>query len=260
MRRYLRSSPVHARRLRRLGLALAGLGVLLVLAAFGLAALRSQQQARREAERMTRFWLGLSAPSAAEPPFLTLDHQDLSYAPGQTALAFAAGFQPHEPLFVRLRHGGDLLDAVQARADARGQFVITRPLSLDELPAGSLSFQVEALSGATQEFAFRLEPGPPQEIAPTRGVFPAIAAPGSAVVLWCSHQIPGQAPIVQANVDGERIGASSLRLKSFPVASDGLLLAVLTVALDDPAGDWRVSLDGCEFAFPVRASLSRRVP
>ena len=260
MKRYLRASPVRASRLRRAGIGLVGLGGILLLAAFGLGAWRSWQQGRLEAERIRRMWLGISEPAVSELPFLTADHQNLRYAPGQTALAFAAGFRPHEPLFVRLYHGDELLDATQHRADSRGQAVLTLPLSLDQTPAGGLRFQVEALSGASQEYAFRLEPGPPAALAPTRGVYPARAAPGSVVVLWCSHQRPGPAPIVQASVDGEKLGAAALRLKLFPVASDGLRLAVLTVALDDPAGDWRVSLDGCEFSFPVRAALSRSLP
>ena len=257
----LRSSPLRARRLRRLAQALIALGLLALATTVGLAYSRSAVAAQERADQLRRVAGILSIDPIPDPPFLTGSRQDLVYAPGQTVLVFAAGFKPHEPLFVRLYHRtSGLLDAYQDRADVRGQVVLARPLSpfsegKDFTPAGRLVFQVEALSGTTREYAFRLEPGPAGKLPATRGVYPPVAVPGSVVVLWCSGRPVGEAPLVSASVDGEPIGARSLRLKLYPVASDGLLLATLTISLDDPTGDWTVFLGACQFNIPVRATL-----
>jgi len=244
--------------LRCLAWALIGLGVLLLSGAVVLAYWRSAAAAQGRAGYLAQVFFPFPSEPLADLPFLTGGRQGLVYAPGQTVLAFASGFKPHEPLFVRLYHRTHgLLDAYATRADARGQIVLARPLSTlddeeDFSPPGGLWFQVEALSGMEQEYAFRLDPGPAEDAPPTKGVYPPSAVPGSVVVLWCSGMPVGETPQVQASVDGEPLRPQSLRLKLYPVSSDGLLLAALTISLDDPTGQWTIFLDSCQFRFPVQ--------
>jgi hypothetical protein len=194
-------------------------------------------------------------------PFLHAQGIEIIYAPGQTALAFAEGFQPHEPLFVRLysrTHG--LLDAYQTRAAVRGQFAAARPLSLEEdndnyTPPGGLWFQIEALSGGEQVFHFRLEKGQMPEAAETKGVYPAVTVPGTVVAFWCSGLHPGDDVIVKAAVDGQEFRPGRIQIEAYPVGPDGLLLGTLVVSLDDPTGEWRVFANHCQLDFSVRSSL-----
>ena len=194
-------------------------------------------------------------------PFLTKDHTGLVYAPGQTVLAFASGFQPYEALFIRLYHRTQgLLDADASRADALGQVVLARPLGMlsdkeNYIPTGGLWFQVESLSGQDQVFPFRLEPGPAVETTPTKGVYPLVAVPGSVVVLWCNGQEVGKTPGVDGSVDGKSLDTRAMRLTIYPISSDGLLLASLAVSLDDPTGLWTLYLGSCEYRLPVNSLL-----
>jgi hypothetical protein len=194
-------------------------------------------------------------------PFLHAQGIEIIYAPGQTALTFAEGFQPHEPLFVRLysRTRG-LLDAYQTRADMRGQFATARPLSLEEgnenyTPPGELWFQIEALSGFEQVFHFRLDKGRTPGTVETKGVYPPVAVPGTVVAFWCSGLLPGDDIIVKAAVDGQEFRAGRIQIQAYPVGPDGLLLGTLVVSLDDPTGEWRIFANHCQLNFPVRSTL-----
>ena len=258
----LPSSPVHATRLRRLALCLALLGVLLLVVALGLRAWQRFQAQRQFLEFMQRVFQHAPVEASSELPFLTWGSQGRVYAPGQTALAFVEGFQPHEALFVRLYHRTQgLLEAAQTRADQRGQLAAARSLSLDGdganfTPPGSLWFQVEGLNGKSQEYSFRLEPGPAKQTPPGKGVYPASAAPDSLVVLWCSGNKPGVEPMADVQVDGESVRPEALHLAIYPTAPDGLLLARLSISLNDPTGQWTVFLGACELHFTVGQAIT----
>jgi len=257
----LRSSPVHTRRLRRLALAMIALGVLILASAIGLGYWQRVQAARAQEEYLQRIFFNPHRQPEVVLPFLNVHSGEIVYAPGQTALAFAEGFQPHEPLFVRLySRSRGLLDAYQTRTDVRGQFAAARPLSLDEdsdlyTPAGGLWFQFDALSGREQTFYFRLEKGQMPTAAETKGVYPPVAVPGTVVAFWCSGLLPGEDLSVKVAVDGQKFRAGRIKIETFPVGPDGLLLGTLVVSLDDPTGEWRVFANHCQLDFPVRSTL-----
>jgi len=235
------------------------LGVLILVSAIALGYGQRVQAAREREDYLQRvFFNPFGAPDLA-PPFLNARSGEIVYAPGQTALAFAEGFQPHEPLFVRLysRTRG-LLDAYHTRADVRGQLAAARPLSLEEdspiyTPAGGLWFQFEALSGYEQVFRFRLEMSQMPEATATKGVYPPAAVPGTLMAFWCSGLNPGDDAIVKITVDGDPFRSG--RIKTYPVGPDGLLLGTLVVSVDDPTGEWRVVANHCQLDFPVRSTL-----
>lgn len=253
----LRSSSIHTLRIRRLTLGLVCLGVSLLAAMPGLNAWKDAQSEReREALRQQSF-LRTAVDIPAEPPFLTGNSSERVYAPGQTALAFAAGFQPHEALFIRLYHRTrGLIEAYVSRADERGQFAAAHPLSLEVdgtgfTPPGRLWFQVEGLNGLSQEYPFRLESSPARDAPPGKGVYPSTAVPGSSVVLWCSGNPPGEVPMSDVKVDNRSIHLDGLRFTIYPTAPDGLLLARLLISHNDPTGNWTVFLGTCELHFSV---------
>jgi len=256
----LRFSPIHTRRLRRIALAMTALGVLILVSAIVLGYGQRVQAARAQEEYLQRVSFNpFGAPDLA-PPFLNARSGEIVYTPGQTALAFAEGFQPHEPLFVRLysRTRG-LLDAYPAQADGRGQSIVARPLETDEnselyTPPGGLWFQFEALSGYEQVFRFRLEMSQMPEATATKGVYPSVVVPGTLIAFWCSGLHPGDDAIVKITVDGDPFRSG--RIKTYPVSPDGLLLGTLMVSLDDPTGEWRVVANHCQLDFPVRSTLN----
>ena len=247
----LRGSVVHRKRARWLAIVLIAAGVLLLAVSGSLHALRGVWAEQQRATYLEHIWLQAPVQAELDLPFLT-ENQARVYTPGQTAVAFVSGFQPHEALFVRLHHRTKgLLEAYQSRADVLGQVVLSRPLG--DTPKGSLWFEVIGLSGMEQVYPFRLEVDEDQDtIPPTKGIYPESAVQGSVVLLWCSGQKPGEAPVVTASVDGKPLRPQSLRLKHYPVASDGLLLASLTISLDDPTGEWAVYLNACKFSFSVQ--------
>lgn len=258
----LRSSPIHTRRLRWIALALIALGALILASAIGLGYWQRIQAAREREDFLRRMIFNPHRQPEVVLPFLNAQSGEIVYVPGQTALAFAEGFQPHEPIFVRLysRTRG-LLDAYQTRADVRGQFAAARPLSLEEdnenyTPPGGLWFQVEALSGHKQVFRFRLDKGRMPGTAETKGVYPPVAVPGTVVAFWCSGLHPGDDVIVKAAVDGQEFRPGRIKIETFPVGPDGLLLGTLVVSLDDPTGEWRVFANHCQLDFPVRSTLN----
>ncbi len=225
-------------------------GVLLLAVSGSLHALRGVWAEQERAAYFDHIWLQMPVQPELDLPFLT-ENQARVYAPGQTAVAFVSGFQPHEPLFVRLYHRtGGLLEAYQSRADVLGQVVLSRPLG--DTPKGSLWFEVIGLSGMEQVYPFRLEVEDDDATPPTKGIYPASAVQGSALLLWCSGQKSGEAPVVTASFDGKPLRPQSLRLKLYPISSDGLLLAALTISLDDPTGEWTVYLNACKFSLLVR--------
>ena len=248
--------------MRCLALALIASGALLLITAIALSLLQNVRAKQERADYLKQVMLHIPS-DLIDLPFLTRDHLDLVYTSGQTALAFAAGFQPHEPLFVRLYHRTrGLLDAYQTRADVGGQIVLAQPLSTfsdgkDYTSPGGLRFQVESLSGYEQEFPFRLVTYLARDIPPTKGVYPSSAVPGSLVVLWCNGQPVGEAPIVSGSVDGKARHLQSAHLTLYPVTSDGLLLATLMIALDDPTGQWTIYLGSCEFQFTVAFPINQ---
>jgi len=259
------SSRKWANRMRRLGLLLITLGALVLVAVAGRAYLQAEQARQARQEYLAKLFLPRAGEPVFEPPFLTGSRQDQVYTAGQTALAFASGFQPDEPVFARLYHGmHGLLAAELLQADALGQVVLVHPLSErtrreDFTPTGALWFQAESLSGIKQEFAFRLEPGAAaDQMPPTKGVYPAIAVPGSTVMLWCSGQKVGQAPGVDFMVDGRSIPTRDLDLTVYPITGDGLLLAKLTLSNSDPTGDWTAYLGTCSLQFSVRNLISTK--
>jgi len=258
----LRSSPVHTRRLRRLALAMIALGVLLLATAIALGYWQRVQAAQEREDYLQRVFFNPYRQPEVILPFLNVRSGEIVYAPGQTALAFAEGFQPHEPIFVRLySRSRGLLNAYQTRADVRGQFVAARPLSLEEdsetyTPPGGLWFQVEALSGREQVFRFRLEKSQMPEAAETKGVYPPVAVPGTVVAFWCSGLLPDEDLSVKVAVDGQEFRAGRIKIETFPVGPDGLLLGTLVVSLDDPTGEWRVFANHCQLDFPVRSTLN----
>ena len=258
----LRSSPIHFYRLRRIALALIALGVLILASAIALGYWQRAQVARAQEDYLQRVFFNPHRQPEVVLPFLNAQSGEVVYAPGQTALAFAEGFQPHEPIFVRLysRTRG-LLNAYQTRADVRGQFAAARPLSLEEdgemyTPPGGLWFQVEALSGREQVFRFRLEKGQMPETAETKGVYPPVAVPGTVVAFWCSGLHPGDDVTIKAAVDGQEFRSGRIKIETFPVGPDGLLLGTLVVSLDDPIGEWRVFANHCQLNFSVRSTLN----
>ena len=262
MNRLLRSSLISHRRQRRLALALVGLGLLLVAAAVALG-YRDSVLAAAAQERHVQSVFLHTAPEF-EPPFLTAERQGLVYAPGQTVLAFAEGFQPHETLFVRLYSlTQGLVDSYQTLADLNGQVVAARPLSLEKdaetyTPPGALWFQVEGLSGKEQLYRFRLEPGQALEPAAVKGVYPTAAVPGSVVAFWCSGLQPGAPVVVKTSVDGQTLRPGAVKITTYPVSSDSLLLGTLVVSLDDPTGEWELFVEHCRFHIPVRSRLHAR--
>ena len=246
----LRGSIVHRKRARWLAIVLIVAGVLLLAVSGSLHALRGVWAEQQRATYLEHIWLQAPVQAELDLPFLT-ENQARVYTPSQTAVPFVSGFQPHEALFVRLYHRTQgLLEAYQSRADVLGQVVLSRPLG--DTPKGSLWFEVIGLSGMEQVYPFRLEVDDDEAPRPTKGAYPASAAQGSVVLLWCSGQTPGEAPVVTASVDDKPLRPQSLRLKLYPVASDGLLLASLTVSLDDPTGEWQIFLNACKFSLLVR--------
>ncbi len=247
----LRGSVVYRKRARWLAIVLIAAGVLLLAVSGSLHALRGVWAEQERAAYFDHIWLQMPVQPELDLPFLT-ENQARVYAPGQTAVAFVSGFQPHEPLFVRLYHRtGGLLEAYQSRADVLGQVVLSHPL--EDTPSGSLWFEVIGLSGMEQVYPFRLEKGEDDDATlPTKGIYPASFVQGSVLLLWCSGQKTGEAPVVTASFDGKPLRPQSLRLKLYPVASDGLLLAALTISLDDPTGEWAVYLNACKFSFSVQ--------
>jgi len=255
----LRSSPIHTRRLRRIALAMTALGVLILVSAIVLGYGQRVQAARAHEEYLQRVFFNPHRQPEVVLPFLNARSGEIVYAPGQTALAFAEGFQPHEPIFVRLysRTRG-LLDAYPAQADGRGQIIVARPLEIDKdselyIPPGGLWFQFEALSGREQVFRFRLEKGQMPEATATKGVYPQLAVPGMLMAFWCSGLLPGDDAIVKITVDGDPFRSG--RIKTYPVGPNGLLLGTLVVSVDDPTGEWRVVANHCQLEFPVRSTL-----
>jgi len=262
MSKFLRSSPIHHRRQRWLALALISMGLLLLATAIALGYWQSLQATRAREDYLQRVFFNPFGELVLSQPFLTGGNAEIVYAPGQTALAFAEGFQPHEPLFVRLysRTRG-LLGAYQTRADMRGQFAAARPLSLEEdsemyTPPGGLWFQVEALSGREQVFRFRLEKSLMSAAAETKGVYPTVAVPGTVVAFWCSGLHPGDDLTVKVTVDGQEFRAGHIKIETYPVGPDGLLLGTLVVSLDDPTGEWRLFAKHCQLDFSVRSTLN----
>jgi hypothetical protein len=250
------------KRMRRLALALIVTGALLLITAIALSLLQNVRAKQVRADYLKQVILHIPS-DLIDPPFLTRDHLDLVYTSGQTALAFAAGFRPYEPLFVRLYHRTQgLLDAYQTLADVGGQAVLARPLNPfpdreDFTSPGSLWFQVESLFGQEQEFRFHLVTYQAKDIPPTKGVYPSSVVPGSLVILWCSGQRVGEAPIMSGSVDGKARHLQSAHMTLYPVASDGLLLATLMIALDDPTGQWTIYLGSCEFKFTVASPINQ---
>ena len=254
----LRHSSLHTQRTRRWALLLIVTGVILLAVSGSLHALQGMWTEQERAAYFEQVWLQTPVQAGLDLPFLT-ENQGGVYAPGQTAVAFVSGFQPHEALFVRLYHRmNGMLEAYQSRADVLGQVVLSRSLSglpgeQGYTPTGSLWFEVIGLSGMEQVYPFRLKMDEDEGATPpTKGVYPESAVQGSVVLLWCSGQKPGEAPVVTASVDGKPLRPQSLRLKHYPVASDGLLLASLTISLDDPTGEWAVYLNACKFSFSVQ--------
>ena len=236
--------------MRQWALLLIVAGVILLVTSGSLHALRGVWAEQERAAYFDHIWLQTPAEAAPDLPFLT-ENQARVYTPGQTAVAFVSGFQPHEALFVRLYHRmGGMLEAYQSRADVLGQVVLSRPLG--DTPKGSLWFEVIGLSLMEKVYPFRLELDEDDLPLPAKGIYPASAVQGSVVLLWCSGQKPGEAPVVTASFDGKPLRPQSLRLKLYPVASDGLLLASLTISLDDPTGEWVVYLNACKFSFSVQ--------
>lgn len=262
MSKLLKSSPIHTHRLRRLALALLALGLLILAGVFAFDGWQNAQAARAREDYHQRIFFNPHPDVQPPPPFLTAGSTEIVYAPGQTVLALAEGFQPHEALFVRLysrMHG--LLDAFQTRADVRGQFIVARPLSLDKdtemyTPPGGLWFQVEALSGRQQVFHFRLEKGRTLDAAEAKGIYPPVAVPGSVVAFWCGGFQPDETLAVKAAVDGREFRPGRIAIETYPVASDGLLLGTLVVSLDDPTGEWHIFANHCQLDFSVRSTLN----
>jgi len=258
----LRFSPIHTRRLRRIALAMTALGVLILVSAIALGYGQRVQAAQERENYLKRVFFNPFGTPDLAPPFLNAHSGEIVYAPGQTALAFAEGFQPHEPLFVRLysrTHG--LLDAYPTQADGRGQIIVARPLDIDgdselNTPPGGLWFQVEALSGREQVFRFRLDKGQMPTAAETKGVYPPAAVPGTVVAFWCSGLLPGEDLGVKVAVDGQEFRPGRIKIESYPVGPDGLLLGTLVVSLDDPTGEWRVVANHCQIDLPVRSTLN----
>ena len=254
----LRGSCLHRQRMRRWAIVLIVAGIIFLAASGSLHALQGIWAEQQRAAYLEHIWLQTPVQLSLDLPFLT-ENQARVYAPGQTAVAFVSGFQPHEALFVRLYHRTQgLLEAYQSRADVLGQVVLSRSLSglpgeQGYTPTGSLWFEVIGLSGLEQVYPFRLEVDEDEGATlPTKGVYPESAVPGSVVLLWCSGQTSGEASVVTASVDDKPLRPQSLRLKPYPVASDGLLLAALTISLDDPTGEWVVYLNACKFSFSVQ--------
>lgn len=246
----LRGSVVYRKRARWLAIVLIAAGVLLLAVSGSLHALRGVWVEQQQAAYFDHIWLQMPVQPELDLPFLT-ENQARVYTPGQTVVAFVSGFQPHEALFVRLYHRmGGLLEVYQSRADVLGQVVLSRPLG--DTPKGSLWFEVIGLSGMEQVYPFRLEADDDEALVPTKGVYPASVVQGSVVLLWCSGQEPGEAPVVTAAFDGKPLRPQSLRLKLYPISSDGLLLASLTISLDDPTGEWTVFINACKFSLLVR--------
>lgn len=259
------SSRLWANRMRRLGLLLASLGTLVLIAVAARAYWQAAQAQQARQEYLEKIFLPRQGEPAFEPPFLTGSRQNRVYTTGQTALAFASGFQPDEPVFARLYHRmHGLLSAELLQADTLGQVVLARPLSErtkreDFTPTGTLWFQAESLSGVEQEFAFRLEPGGAADPElPTKGVYPTIAVPGSTVMLWCSGQKIDQMPGVDFMADERSIPTRDLGLTIYPVTGGGLLLAKLILSTGDPTGDWTAYLGTCNLQFSVRNLISTK--
>jgi hypothetical protein len=247
--------------MRRLALALVALGALLLTAAVAANSLQSAREEQERTSYLKQVFFRNSMVLSPDLPFLAKEQRALVYAPGQTALAFANGFQSYEPLFVRLYHRTrGLINAYTTRADALGQVITAHPLSMltdmeNFTPSGSLWFQVESLSGQVQVFPFRLKPDPAAETPPIKGIYPTTAVPGSSMVLWCSGQEVGKTVQVNGTVDGKSLNTRAIRLTIYPVATDGLLLASLVISTGDPIGLWILQLGSCEFRFPVNSLL-----
>jgi hypothetical protein len=247
--------------MRRITLLLIALGALLLIAAVAAGSLQNAREEQERAGYLQQVFFHNPSVALSDLPFLVSSQHRQVYAPGQTVLAFAGGFQPYEPLFVRLYHRTHgRLDSYATRADVLGQVVLARPLNPfsdgeDFTPTGGLWFQVESLSGQEQAFSFRLESGPAAETIPTKGVYPAAAVPGSVVVLWCSGQNVGVTPQLNGTLEGESLNTPAMRLTIYPVASDGVLPASLVISLDDPTGLWQLHLGSCELQLPVNSLL-----
>jgi len=259
------SSRKWANRMRRLGLLLITLGAMVLVTVAGRAYWQAKQARQAQRVYLAKLFLPRAGEPVFEPPFLTGSRQNRVYTAGQTALAFASGFQPDEPVFTRLYHRMyGLLAAELLQADTLGQVVLAHPLNgmlnrEDFTPTGALWFQAESLSGVEQQFAFRLEPGAALDPEPpTKGVYPTIAVPGSTVMLWCSGQRIDQAPGVDFMVDGRSIPTRDLDLTIYPITRNGLLLTKLTLSASDPAGDWVAYLGTCNLQFSVRSLISTK--
>lgn len=256
------SSPIYNRRLRRLGLASIALGLLLIAAAFGLQYWTTVQSTQARQEELQQVAFNPLKSHELNPPFMTAADAETVYAPGQTALAFAQNFKPHEPIFVRLysRTQG-LIAAYQTRADVRGQYAAARSLSPESdnenyTPVGGLWFQIEALSGVEQVFRFRLKPGHVSEPVATKGVYPATTIPGTVVAFWCSGMQTGDDPSLRIFADGQEFRDRRVKINTYPITSDGLLLGTVVVSMDDPTGEWSLYVNHCLLSFTVQSSLN----
>ncbi len=258
----LRSSSIHTRRLRRLALTLISLGLLILAAVIAISYWRQVQATRAREDYLQRIFFNPPGSEKIDPPFLVANGAQFTYGPGQTAVAFAEGFQPHEPVFVRLysRTRG-LLRAYQAIADLRGQLLAASPLSTvddsqEYTPPGGLWFEMEALSGREQVFRFRLDTGKIMETAASKGVYPPRAVPGTILAFWCSGFQPTELVTVEVLVDGQELSPEQFKTQTYPTTTDGLLLGMLAISPNSPAGEWQLHANHCQLTFPVHSTYA----
>jgi len=258
----LRSSSIHTKRLRRAATALISLGLLILVALIAISYWRQAQAARAQEDYLQRIFFNPLVSEKIDLPFLVASGAQFTYGPGQTAVAFAEGFQPHEPVFVRLysRTRG-LLRAYQAIADLRGQLLAASPLSTvddsqEYTPPGGLWFEMEALSGREQVFRFRLDTGKIMETAVSKGVYPPSAVPGTIVAFWCSGFQPTELVTVEVLVDGQELSPEQFETQTYPATTDGLLLGMLAISPNSPAGEWQLHANHCQLTFPVHSTYA----
>lgn len=258
----LRSSSTHTRRLRRLALVLISLGLLILAAVIAASYWRQDQAARAQEDYLQSIFFNPSGSEKIDLPFLVASGTQFTYGPGQTAVAFADGFQPHEPVFVRLYSSTrGLLRAYQAITDLRGQLLAASPLSTvddsqEYTPPGGLWFELEALSGREQVFRFRLDTAKIMETAVSKGVYPSSAVPGTIVAFWCSGFQPAELVTVEVSVDNRELSPERFTAHTYPATTDGLLLGMLAISPNSPVGEWQLHVNHCQLSFPVHSTYA----